>query len=78
MIFPKPDSITHHGHYMFKVMLFELTNAPVIGSQWREEGVAAFNRVNEDITTSPVSRPDDFSKPFVVETKACGIGIGQS
>lgn len=44
--------------------------------QWTEEHTTAFNKLKQILTTCPVLALPDFSKPFILETDACGSGIG--
>ncbi|KAL0423465.1 UNVERIFIED_CONTAM: hypothetical protein Sradi_0881300 [Sesamum radiatum] len=44
--------------------------------EWNPEVEIAFNRLKEVMTIAIVLTMPDFSQPFVVETDACGKGIG--
>ncbi|KAK4391489.1 Retrovirus-related Pol polyprotein from transposon.6 [Sesamum angolense] len=46
------------------------------GFLWNKEAKDAFNHLKEVMSTAPVLSLIDFTKPFVVETNACGKGIG--
>lgn len=44
--------------------------------QWNSQADAAFHTLKLPITSAPILRLPDFSKPFVIETDASGSGIG--
>jgi hypothetical protein len=44
--------------------------------QWNEGANSAFNKLKEAMTTPPVLRLPDFSKPFLIECDASGEGLG--
>ncbi|KAL0355176.1 UNVERIFIED_CONTAM: putative mitochondrial protein [Sesamum radiatum] len=46
------------------------------GFLWNEDAEIAFNKLKNVMCTAPVLALLDFTKPFVVETNACGKGIG--
>ena len=43
---------------------------------WTESAAEAFQNLKDIMSTTPVLRMPDFTKPFVVETDACSRGIG--
>lgn len=43
---------------------------------WNSGAEEAFNALKEAMTTTPVLALPDFSKPFGIESDACGNGIG--
>ncbi|XP_028753504.1 uncharacterized protein LOC114713084 [Neltuma alba] len=44
--------------------------------QWSDSATQAFQTLKDALTSAPVLRLPDFSKEFIVETDACGTGIG--
>lgn len=46
------------------------------GFKWGDTQQEAFELLKEKMCNSPVLALPDFSQPFVIETDACGIGIG--
>lgn len=46
------------------------------GFVWNSSAEMAFNELKLRMSTAPVLRLPDYSKPFVVETDACNKGIG--
>lgn len=54
-----------------------LTNMLQQGNfSWTPESLAAFTNLKHALTTTPVLALPDFTKQFVMETDASGIGIG--
>jgi len=43
---------------------------------WTEDHTVAFNKLKQVMTTCPVLALPDFTQPFILETDACGSGIG--
>ena len=43
---------------------------------WNEEATAAFQQLKDAMTALPVLALPNFSKPFLVETNASGVGLG--
>lgn len=46
------------------------------GFQWNPDAAAAFDKLKLALSSPPVLRLPDFSRPFVVECDACGTGLG--
>lgn len=46
------------------------------GFQWTREAEIAFQNLKNALTSPPVLKLPDFSKPFIIESDACGVGIG--
>ncbi|KAL0324015.1 UNVERIFIED_CONTAM: Retrovirus-related Pol polyprotein from transposon.6 [Sesamum calycinum] len=44
--------------------------------KWNQESEMAFNQLKNVMTSAPVLAMPDFAQPFIVETDACGKGIG--
>lgn len=44
--------------------------------KWNAQAQEAFETLKAAMTSTPVLALPDFSKPFIVETDACDIGIG--
>nr|XP_048321678.1 uncharacterized mitochondrial protein AtMg00860-like [Ziziphus jujuba var. spinosa] len=70
------------GYYQKFIWNFGTIAAPLNrlltkdGFQWNDETEAAFQHLKVALTTAPVLVLLDFSKPFVVECDARGVGIG--
>lgn len=43
---------------------------------WNDETEKVFNKLKEIMVSSLVLCLPDFSKPFIVETDTCGVGVG--
>ena len=43
---------------------------------WTTEGIKAFNKLKEILSSSPVMRNPDFSRPFILQTDASEVGVG--
>ncbi|XP_078429385.1 uncharacterized protein LOC144701451 [Wolffia australiana] len=43
---------------------------------WNEEATSAFNQLKQALSTTPILKLPNFTRPFVVETDASGIGLG--
>ena len=50
--------------------------SPKVKFEWGPNQEAAFNKILDLVTKVPLLKYPDFSKPFVLETDASGIGIG--
>lgn len=46
------------------------------GFQWTPAASDAFNKLKQALMSPPILRLPDFTKPFLIESDACGTGIG--
>jgi hypothetical protein len=46
------------------------------GFHWSAEATTAFNWLKQALVSPPTLRLPDFTQPFIVESDACGVGIG--
>jgi hypothetical protein len=46
------------------------------GFHWSAEATTAFNRLKQALVSPPTLRLPDFTQTFIVESDACGVGIG--
>jgi len=46
------------------------------GFHWNLEAVMAFNQIKQALMSPLMLRLPDFTQPFIVESDACGVGIG--
>ena len=89
-IFPVPRTLKelqrflglagYYRHFIrdFAKAAAPLTDMTVVGTQIRIEGEAlfAFERIKECLSSAPVLRRVDYSRPFLLQTDASGIAIG--
>jgi len=70
------------GYYRKFIRNYGTIAAPLIALlrknafQWTPAATEAFLRLKEAVTSPPVLRLPDFTKPFIVECDACGTGFG--
>ena len=43
---------------------------------WDDEATAAFEALKEALTTGPVLQMPDFTRPFIIDCDASGVGFG--
>ncbi|GKB64652.1 putative reverse transcriptase domain-containing protein [Tanacetum coccineum] len=79
---PKTAFRTRYGHYEFKVMPFDLTNAPAVfmdlmNRVWDEDEEEAFQLLKEKLCSTPILALPNGSEDFVVYSDASHQGLGE-
>ena len=46
------------------------------GFKWTEQCTQTFNQLKDCLTSSPILVMPDWTKPFILDTDACDVGIG--
>ena len=71
------------GYYRKFIKDFSVIAAPLynllkkdVEWQWDEDCEEAFNKLKEKLVSYPILRQPDFTRPFILQTDACGIAIG--
>lgn len=63
-----------NGFAVIAAPLYELLKKKSVWN-WHSGANIAFERLKAALTSSPCLRPPDYSKPFIVQTDASGVGI---